>query len=94
VADASQTFQVPFKTMEAAVQGVVKFMGMTVCEQSDIINVTEKMHLLLLSGHFMASEHVLVRAQIGFNQEYGCVLKLTVRCTNKVIAQTILEAVN
>ena len=42
----------------------------------------------------MAAEVVLVRAQIGFNQEYGCVLKLVVRSTNQIISHTILEAVN
>jgi hypothetical protein len=30
--------------MEAAVQGVIKFMGMSVCDSSDRVNVTEKMH--------------------------------------------------
>ena len=75
-------------------QGVIKFMGMSVCDSSDRVNVTEKMHQLLLAGHFMAAEVVLVRAQIGFNQEYGCVLKLVVRSTNQIISHTILEAVN
>ncbi len=43
-ADASSTFQLPFKTMEAAVVGVAKFFGMSVCEGSDRVNITEKVH--------------------------------------------------
>lgn len=53
--------------MDEAVQGVVKFFNMSVCEGSDKINVTEKVHNLLMSGLFFGSETVLVRAQIGFN---------------------------
>ena len=48
--------------MEAAVQGVTKFMGMSVCEGTERVNVTEKVHNLLLSGMFMGAEMVLVRA--------------------------------
>ena len=80
--------------MESAVQGVIKFLGMYVCDGSDKINVTEKVHNLLLSGSFLGRETVLVRGQIGFNQEYGCVLKLTVRSTNEIVSHTILEAIN
>ena len=90
-----QTYQLPlFKTMELAVQGVTKFLGMTVCEGTDRVNVTEKVHNLLLSGMFMGAEMVLVRAQLGFKQDYGCVLKLTVRSTNEIVSHTVLEAIN
>ena len=53
--------------MEAAVVGVTKFLGMTVCDGSDRVNVTEKVHTLFLSGMFLGREMVLVRGQIGFN---------------------------
>jgi hypothetical protein len=48
--------------MDDAVNGVVKFFGMGVCEGTDKINVTEKVHNLLMSGLFFNSEMVLVRA--------------------------------
>lgn len=89
-----QTFQIPFKTMDEAVTGVVKFFGMSVAEGSDKINVTEKVHNLVLSGMFMGSEIVLVRGQIGFNQEYGCVLKVIIRSLNSIISNTLLECIN
>jgi Coatomer subunit gamma-1 C-terminal appendage platform len=47
--------------MESAVQGVVKFLGMYVCDGSEKINVTEKVHNLLLSGSFLGRETVLAR---------------------------------
>jgi hypothetical protein len=39
--------------MDEAVSGVIKFFGMSVSEGSDKINVTEKVHNLVLSGKFM-----------------------------------------
>jgi len=72
----------------------VKFFGMGVCDGSDKVNVTEKVHRLFLSGLFLGSEMVMVASQIGFNQEYGCVLKMSVRSLNSTISNTILEAVN
>ena len=80
--------------MEQAVAGVTRYLSMSVCEGTDRINVTEKFHSLLLCGMFMGAEMVLVRAQLGFNQEYGCVLKITVRSTNSSVSQTISEAIN
>ena len=74
--------------------GVIKFFGMSVCENSDKINVTEKFHNLLMNGLFIGSETILVRAQIGFNAEYGCVLKVTIRSLNPIISNTLLEAIN
>lgn len=68
--------------MEDAVDGVIKSFGMSTCDGSNKINVTEKAHHLLLSGLFLNKEMVLVRAIIGFNQEYGCVLKVMVRSLN------------
>jgi coatomer protein complex subunit gamma len=80
--------------MDEAVQGVIRFFGMGVCEGTEKVNVTEKVHNLLLTGLFLGSEMVIVRAQIGFNQEYGCVLKVTIRSLNPVISNTLLEAIN
>lgn len=80
--------------MEDAVSGVSKFFGMSVCDGSDKVNVTEKVHRLFLSGLFLGTEIVMVACQIGFNQEYGCVLKMSVRSLQSTISHTILEAVN
>jgi len=80
--------------MDEAVTGVIKFFGMGVCEGTDKVNVTEKVHNLLMSGQFMNSETVVCRAQIGFNAQYGCVLKVVIRSLNAVISNTLLEAIN
>jgi coatomer subunit gamma len=93
-AEVVSTYQLPFKNMEDAVEGVQKSFGMSVCDNSDKINVTEKAHNLLLSGLFLNKEMVLVRAIIGFNNEYGCVLKVCIRSMNKNVSNILLEVIN
>lgn len=61
-AEVQSTFQVPFKTLEEAVRGVIKFFGMSPCEGTDKVNVTERVQNLLMSGLFFGTETVLVRA--------------------------------
>ena len=81
--------------MNLAVAGVINFFGsMSVCEGSSKVNVSEKVHLLLLSGEFNGQYKVLVRGQIGFNQDYGCVIKLTVRSLDSVVTQNLMECIN
>ena len=48
--------------MDEAVQGVIKFFNMGVCDGTEKINVTEKVHNLLMSGLFLGSEMVIIRA--------------------------------
>jgi coatomer protein complex subunit gamma len=81
--------------MNVAVNGVIQFFGnMSVCDGSNKINVTEKVHNLMLSGMFNAKHQVFVKGQIGFNQEYGCVIKLTVRSLDATVSKSLLECIN
>jgi coatomer protein complex subunit gamma len=73
------------------VDGISKNFGMSVCDGSSKVNAAEKAHNLLLSGQFMGKEMVLVRGIIGFNDQYGCVLKVIARSTNQAISDTILK---
>ena len=92
--EVTQTYALPFKNLEDAVEGVTKNFGMSVCDGSNKVNVTEKAHNLLLSGLFMNKEMILVRAIIGFNVEYGCVLKVVVRSMNESVSNIMLEVIN
>ena len=79
--------------MEDAVEGVTKIFGMAVCEKSNQINVTDKAHNLLLSGSFLGKDLALVRAVIGFNSEYGCVLKVYIRSLSQNVSRALVECV-
>jgi len=46
--------------MDEVVNGVVKFFGMSVCDNSDKINVAERSHTVVIRGMFMAMEVVLI----------------------------------
>lgn len=74
-------------------EGVQRIFGMAVCEQSDKINVTDRAHNLLLSGSFLGKQQVLARAVIGFNQEYGCVLKVYIRSLSQKVSAAMAECV-
>jgi hypothetical protein len=66
---------------------------MSVCDGTNKVNVTEKVHQIMLSGQFFGNYHVLLRGQIGFNAEYGCVLKLAVRSLDENVSQSLLECI-
>lgn len=93
VAEVVQTYQLPFKSMEDAVDGVTRIFGMAVCDKSGTINVTDKVHNLLLCGQFLGKTQVMARAIIGFNAEYGCVLKVCIRSLSQVVSAAMAECV-
>lgn len=81
--------------MQQAVTGVIAFFGnMSVCEGTSHVDVTQKVHNLLMSGMFANQSRVLARGQIGFNSEYGCVIKLTVRSLHAQVTQSLMECIN
>ncbi|CAI2381568.1 unnamed protein product [Moneuplotes crassus] len=92
-AERLETFQISFKTLKEAVAGVIDFFGMSVCEGSDKVDETSKSHNLFLAGTFFGMYPVLVRGQIGFNSQYGCVLRVGVRSMNDNAIQTVLECI-
>ena len=56
LAEKVQTFQLPFKSMNTAVDGIIKMFGsMSVCEGSAKVNVTENVHTLYMSGMFFGT---------------------------------------
>ena len=67
---------------------------MSPCEGTDRVTSMQKVHLLCLSGVFLGRLPVLVRAQIGFNQQYGCLLKVHCRTLAPAVAAAVLECIN
>ena len=94
--EIQEIFSVGFpleKGLKSAVDGVVKFFGLEPCENSDQVDPTSKSHNLFLAGSFGGKIPVLIRAQIGFNQQYGCVLKLHARTMNQLVLQMVLSCI-
>jgi hypothetical protein len=47
-----------------------------------------------MSGMFQGTKQVMLRGQLGFNQEYGCVLKLVARSLDTEVSQSLMECIN
>ena len=88
-----ETFQISFSTMKDAVEGVINFFSMSVCEDSDKITEGAKMHNIFLAGTFYGMYPVLIRGQIGFNSQYGCVLRVGIRSLNNDVMDTVLACI-
>ncbi len=56
------SYELEYKTLEAAIKGLVKHFGMYVCESSDVINLNNKTHSLMLAGTYLG--YVPVRFEI------------------------------
>ena len=88
-----ETFQIKFNTMKDAVSGVIDFFGMSVSEGSENVEESSKVHSIFLAGTFFSMYPVLIRGQIGFNSQYGCVLRVGIRSLNEDVMSTVLECI-
>lgn len=90
--DAS--YQLEYKTLDAAIKGLIKHFGMNVCDNSDVINMENKVHSLKLSGLYLGHEELLLNALIGFQPDRGCLMKLKAKSPDEALTASILECVN
>jgi coatomer protein complex subunit gamma len=88
------SYQLSYKTLDSAIKSLVKHFGMTVCDNTDSININNKYHSLLLSGLYLGQSELLLNAMIGFNNEMGCVMKLRSNSKDEVLAANILDTVS
>lgn len=88
------SYELQYQTLEAAIKGLVKHFGLYVCENSDVINMNNKTHSLLLSGTYLGFIPLLLHATIGFQQGKGCVMILKSNSPDESVAAGILDCVN
>ncbi|XP_037529706.1 coatomer subunit gamma-2 isoform X2 [Rhipicephalus sanguineus] len=82
------------KTLQDAVQQIIQFLGMQVCERSDKVPDGKSAHTLLLAGVYRGGHDVLVRARLattGIAQ--GVTMNLAVRSKDLDVCQVIISAV-
>lgn len=80
------------KTLQAAVQNIIKYLGMQACERSDKVPEGKSSHTLYLSGIYRGGFEVLARAKLVLRD--GVTMQLTVRSNGEIAAQVILSAVS
>jgi len=88
------SYELEYKTLEAAIKGLIKHFGMYVCESSDVINLNNKTHSLMLAGTYLGYVPLLLNAVIGFQQGKGCVMVLKSKSVDEGVAAGILDCVN
>lgn len=93
-AEQKASYELQYQTLEAAIKGLVKHFGLYVCENSDVINMNNKTHSLLLSGTYLGYIPLLLNATIGFQQGKGCVMILKSNSPDESVSAGILDCVN
>eukprot|EP00117_Sycon_ciliatum_P033353 scpid35960/ scgid25681/ Coatomer subunit gamma-2; Gamma-2-coat protein len=79
------------KSLEAAVDQVMQFMGMHACERTGKVQEGKSTHVLLLAGMFRNHEKVLVRARLALTD--SVTMKIAVRSADDVLRQVVVSSV-
>ncbi|NXM74968.1 COPG2 protein, partial [Serilophus lunatus] len=79
------------KTLDEAVNNIIKFLGMQPCERSDKVPENKNSHTLYLAGVHRGGWDVLVRARLALGD--GVTMQVTVRSKDEMAADVILASV-
>jgi len=91
--ECSAKLSLNFKTLEAAVTGLIQSLNLAACDRTDTLNDSSKVnHQLLLSGTFTGGFQVLCRSMIVMNREHGCLLKIVVRSKSEAVSSAVLRS--
>ncbi|XP_078533630.1 coatomer subunit gamma-2 isoform X2 [Lissotriton helveticus] len=79
------------KTLEEAVNNIIKFLGMQPCERSDKVPENKNSHTLYLAGVYRGGSDVLVRSRLALSD--GVTMQVTVRSKDETAVDVILASV-
>ncbi|SOV80375.1 coatomer subunit gamma, putative [Plasmodium reichenowi] len=91
-AEVVSKFSLNFQNIQQAVVGLLNTLNMTACDQTDYVENNSNNHNILLSAQFLNDTYVLCKASLILSQQYGCLLKITCRSTNKFLSEHILKS--
>jgi coatomer protein complex subunit gamma len=91
-AEVLEKYALQFKTLEAAVKATVDFFGMMPADGTGVVKVSNKPHMLHLTGMFVGNVPVFVRAQLVLDGG-GVVLKVAVRSENPDVSRQVADCV-
>lgn len=81
------------KSLQAAVNEIIKTLGMAPSDNSDNVPAKRSKHILYLSGTFIGNIPVLVRARMKFVEGQGVQTEITVRSSNDDVSTLIAGAI-
>ncbi|NXK88158.1 COPG2 protein, partial [Formicarius rufipectus] len=79
------------KTLDEAVNNIIKFLGMQPCERSDKVPENKNSHTLYLAGVYRGGCDVLVRSRLALGD--GVTMQVTVRSKDETSVDVILASV-
>jgi len=92
-AQLTDQFVLPENSLELACKSVIDFLGMRVCEHTDVVAHNASKHSILLSGLFVGSKRVLSIAHLAFDEKKQVVLKIAVRSDDAELSKAILQCI-
>merc|ERR1711972_1230580 len=87
--ETTQKLVLQYKSLEAAVDGVISTLNMEACDKTGKVEAGVRGHTLLLSGTFLGGNTVLVRVLVGMDPTHGCVSKLSCRSKNPAVCDVV-----
>ncbi|KAL6622139.1 Coatomer, gamma subunit [Neocallimastix californiae] len=81
-------------SIKKAINSVVDMLGMTPCENSDIVEDKASTHALLLTGTFVGGIPCIARARMIYESSTGVTLELTVRSPVRAVCEILSNAIN
>ena len=93
-AEMRDQFALPDNSLQSACKSVIDFLGMKVCENTDVVAHNAVKHSLLLSGIFAGNKRVLAHALLLFDDKKQVVLKIAVRSDDADVSQAVLQCIS
>jgi len=91
-AESMQKLCLNFKTLDAAVEGVIAALNMEPCDKTGKVESGVRGHTLLMSGTFLGGQTCLVRALVGMDAQHGCLAKLACRAKSQAVSDVVVRA--
>ncbi|KFH17057.1 putative coatomer gamma 2-subunit protein [Toxoplasma gondii MAS] len=90
-AEAVGKFCLNFRSLEAAVSGLLTMLNLAPCDRSDYVDPQKTTQTLLCSGTFLGEASVLATAVVFMSPDHGCLLKLVVRSDDVSVCEAVLQ---
>merc|ERR1740121_2742890 len=87
--EATQKLVLNYKSLEAAVEGIIQTINMDPCDKTSAVEANVRGHTLLMSGTFAGGHMCLVKALVGMDPDRGCMAKLSCRSKSPAICDVV-----
>jgi len=93
-AEFRDQFALPDNSLDAACKSVIDFLGMRVCENTDVVAHNASKHSLLMAGNFIGNKRVLAHALLTFDDKKQIILKIAVRSDDPDVSKAVLQCIS